>query len=102
MKHNGKEIVIEHTEFPDGIHGFVRAFVTEDEDSYLIGIDSRNAPIIQRYALGHELAHVFLGHEMPYITEYINMRKELKAMEREANKNAWKYYRLYRDTVKAM
>ena len=99
MTYNGKEIKIEYTEFPDGVHRFCKGFVVEDKDDFLIGIDSRNAPIVQRYVLGHELAHIFLGHELPYISEYINMQKEHKAMEREANKQSWVYYRLYRDSL---
>ena len=97
MKYNRKEITIEYTAFPDGVHRFCRGFVVEDEDSYLIGIDNRNAPIVQRFALGHELAHIFLGHEMPLISEYMDMLKELRDKEKEANKAAWHYYRAYRD-----
>ena len=94
MKHNGKEIVIEYDAFPDGVRKLIKAYVAEDTDAYLIGIDTHNAAIVQRFALGHELAHVFLGH--------LDSSKPKAVQEREANKNAWKYYRLYRDTVQAM
>ena len=95
MKYNGKEITVEYTEFPDGVHRLIKAFVVEEYNGYLIGIDSRRAQIVQRFALGHELAHIFLGHELMPLSEGFKARQEEK--EREANKAAWHYYRAYRD-----
>lgn len=101
MQHNGKAIEIEYCSFPDRVHGFIGAFVIDDDNGYYIGIDNRNAPIVQRFALGHELAHIFLNHNMPRLSDYNGkLRKELQGMEREANRRAWEFYRLYRDELK--
>lgn len=98
MQHNGKEIEIKYTDFPDNIHGFVRGFVLDDGKTYLICVDNRNAAITKRFTLGHELAHIYLNHEMPNLSAYnAELRKELRSIEHEANKAAWNYYRAYRD-----
>ena len=98
MKYNGKQVTVDYSDFPDGLHRFIKAFVAEDDDGYFICIDSRRAPVVQRFALGHELAHLIFNHELMSRSEYkSSSRQQLQNREREANKAAWHYYRAYRD-----
>ena len=86
MQHNNKTIRIVYLAFPDKIHGAT----VETEDEFLIGINSGISSITKRYALGHELAHVYLNHH--------SSGRPLQDLEREADQNAWTYYRAYRDS----
>ena len=90
MKHNGKEIRIKYLVFPIEVQGAVAGFTREFENSYLVGIDSTRAAIVQRHTLGHELAHIFLDH----IDQH---DRSVMEQEAEADREAWNYYRAYRD-----
>lgn len=86
MTHKGKSIEIEYATLPERIGG-----ITGDIDEagyYLVLINSTRAPLHQRKALGHELAHIFLDH--------FSQDRPIQELEREADRNAWKYYRLYK------
>ena len=85
MQHNNKSIRIVYLAFPDKVHGAT----VETDDEYLIGINQSLADITKRRALGHELAHVYLNH--------LSSDKPLQDAEREADQNAWTYYKAYRD-----
>ena len=86
-----KTVNIKYEPFPEQIQGKIKSFVRSKRDGkYLIVIDSTRAPIVQRFALGHELAHIFRGH-------LDDMSIPLTRAEREADRHAWQYYRLYRD-----
>lgn len=95
MKHNGKEIKIFYMPFPGC--GSIGGALFDNGENYLIFINNLRTPLLQRQAIGHELAHLFLGHELQPISEYLNNGKELRDMEKEANRQAWHYYRQYRD-----
>lgn len=86
MQHNNKIIRIVYLAFPDKIHGAT----VETDDEFLIGINSGITSITKRFALGHELAHVYLNH--------LSSGKPLQDAEREANRNAWRFYRAFRDS----
>lgn len=58
---------------------------------YVIAINTAVTRIQQYHALGHELAHVF--HDDLY------RRADIQRIERDANKCAWTFYRLYRDGI---
>ncbi len=90
MRHNGKKIRIKHVDFPIDLQGIFGGFAIVDKEEYFIGIDSSRAGIVQRYVLGHELAHVFLNHHEQH-------DKPIAEQEAEARKEAWNYYRAYRD-----
>ena len=74
-------------------------FTAADKKEYIVFIDSSRHPQTQRHTLGHELAHIYLGH----FDRGGNVWKSAagarylqdETMEREANANAWKYYRLF-------
>ena len=86
MKHNGKSIEITFTAFPEGpIHGCI----TDLGERYLILIDSNSYRLQQYHALGHELAHLFLGH--------FDSSRPVMDLEHEANERAWEFYRAYRN-----
>ncbi len=89
MKHNGKEIRIKFFEFPIEVQGSVRGFAKAFDNSYTIAIDSSRAEIVQRHTLGHELAHIFLNHH--------EQDRPVMEQEAEADREAWNYYRAYRD-----
>ena len=88
MQHNGRIIKLQYMTLPSGIHGAVR----EMEHSYVILINSDSPGIVQRFAIGHELAHIFLDH--------FERSECVLELEKEANKRAWEFYRLYRDNQK--
>ena len=83
------KIRIVYTPLFDEIYG-TTAYWPKEPDFFLIAINSQMAPIQQRRTLGHELAHVFLGH-------LTDEKMTLGRAEREAWREAWEYYRAYRD-----
>lgn len=62
LRHKGRPVIISYTEFPAEIRGQIRGMLSAADDKYYILIDSALPDEIQRKALGHELAHIFLGH----------------------------------------
>ncbi len=89
MTHNGKPVRIKYESFPPGLRGVVKGLCSSDPAGYLVIIDNTRSPQQQRRALGHELAHIFMGH-------LDGTGTALEDAERQARANAWKYYRLYR------
>ena len=89
MTHNGKRIIIYRVHFPEEIRENVRGMVSEDTDKYYILINSTLSEEEQQHALGHELAHIFLGH-------VDQGRANDPEAEAEADHEAEKYYRLWR------
>ena len=87
MTHNGREIQIQYLPFPVKTCGGMALW---RESDYLIAINTEVCPLLQRRALGHELAHVLLNHlEQP--------GRPVRELENEANRHAWAFYRAYRD-----
>ena len=86
LTHKGRKIAIAWMPFPVNS---VAGAMTEIRNYYLVAINTTVAPIRQRHALGHELAHVFLDH--------LDRHIPVMECEAEANKYAWDYYRAYRD-----
>ena len=86
-----KSIRIKFEPFPEQLRGRIKSFVINKNhgENYLIVIDSTRAPIVQRFLLGHELAHVFRGHFEKSIS--------IGFAEKDADRHAWQYYRMYRD-----
>lgn len=68
----------------------IRGATIARERGYTIALNSRRCGIAQRLTLGHELAHVFLGHY-----ERERKRESVKAQEREARRCALKFSMLY-------
>ena len=96
----GRQIKITRCPFPETIRGKVRGVTSHDKDGFFVVIDSTRGQVAQRRTLGHELAHIFLGHfdrsniEWKLLqngTRFITDRE----IEAEADRYAWKYYRLY-------
>lgn len=85
MTNNGKSIKIVYLPLPVQVGGAVE----ESEHEYLVVINERSAAITQRHTLGHELSHIFLNH--------FTNGKPIKEVEKEANREAWHYYRAYRN-----
>lgn len=89
MTRNGKRIIIYHFPIPEGqtsedLHGLVG----EDANKYYILVNSSLTEEEQQAALGHELAHIFLGH-------LDDERSNDQEAEAEADREAGKYYQLY-------
>lgn len=89
MKHNGKQIDIAFIEFPVAVHAYTGGVCSEMNDRYLILIDKGRCRLDQYRSLGHELAHIFLDH--------FDSSRPLAELEHEANKQAWLFYRAYKD-----
>lgn len=83
------EVSIKYEPFPEQLQGSTSGFTVARRGKYMVVIDSTRAGIVQRRTIGHELAHIFLGHFEKKIPTLI--------AEREADRRAWEYYRLYRD-----
>ena len=93
LRHRGMDVYIDISLFSDFSERIdkIGGFAVKRHDCYVIAINTSRPLIVQRFVLGHELAHVFLDHlEAP-------RQISVKDMEREANKAAWDYYRAYRD-----
>lgn len=77
--------------FPEQIQGKIRGSTLHKKGGYyLVFIDNTRAPISQRRTLGHELVHICLDHlevDSPSCSD---------ENERQANKWAWDFYRLYK------
>lgn len=88
MTRNGKKIIVSYIMFPEEMRENVRGMAAEAADRYYVVIDQELTEEAKRKALGHELAHIFLGH-------FDNNRSNDQAAEAEADQEAEKYYRLY-------
>ena len=62
LTHNGRQIEIRYHCFPEALRGHLRGACMIRNNRYVILIDNKLPEEIQRRTLGHELAHVFLGH----------------------------------------
>lgn len=82
-------ITIEYVALPEQLQGKIKGMSTKIGNDYRIIIDSTRYHIEQRFVLGHELAHIYMKHHESNIST--------TEAEYEADRNAWKYYRLYRD-----
>ena len=96
----GRQIKITRCPFPETIRGKVRGVTIYDKDGFFVVIDSARGRVAQRRTLGHELAHIFLGHFERSDIECKLLQKgdrfiTDREIEAEADRYAWKYYRLY-------
>ena len=87
MTHNGKSIRIVYLPLPGQVHGVT----AESDKDYLVAINEQSAAITQRHTIGHELAHIFLDH--------FDNSKPIQDVEREANREAWHFYRIYKCSI---
>ena len=87
LHHNGKVIRIVFRSLEDGMKGTA---CTNGSHYYLIAVNTNQSAQSQRFTVGHELAHILNGH-------FFRSVDVLGAMEAEANRQAWKYYGLFRD-----
>lgn len=96
MTHNGKEIRIIYASFPVKTCG---GATIRRPAEYLVLVNESVTPIQQRHALGHELAHIYLGHleKAAGLAADSAGIVEDYALECEANRHAWAFYRAYRD-----
>lgn len=96
MTHNGRPIRIQRVPFPVKTCG---GATIRRPAEYLVLVNESVTPIQQRHALGHELAHVYLGHLERAAGQAADSAGivEDDAPEREANRHAWAFYRAYRD-----
>lgn len=102
ISRDGRPVQIIIEEFPEELQGRVRGLTIMGDENYTIMIDSSRHPLIQRRTLGHELAHIYMGHLDQSEHGWRPMDNEYeysvdKSLEHEANLHAWEYYRLYRD-----
>lgn len=88
MTRNGKKIIISFVKFPKEIRENVHGMAAEAADRFYVVIDQELTEEEKRKAIGHELAHIFLGH-------FDNNRSNDPAAEAEADREAARYYRLY-------
>lgn len=89
---NEKEVLIDYIPFPENVQGFVYGMIAEQKHRYIILIDSTRCGLVQRRAIGHELAHLCLNH--------LHNGKPAAENEREANARTWEFYRRYKDIGK--
>lgn len=84
----GKSIYVAFRNLPGEVHGFscIR------DGGYLAVVNTRDSMQRQRRAVGHELAHIILGH-----LDGIREQVPAEVLEAEANAAAWKCYGLFRD-----
>ena len=88
MTRNGKKIIIYRTQFPEEIRENVHSMAAEGPEKYYVVIDQELTEEAKRKALGHELAHIYLGH-------FDNNRSNDPEAEAEADQEAEKYFNLY-------
>ena len=102
MQHNNKKIQIAFLALPVQVRGQTLEFAYD----YLVGINQSLAGITKRHTIGHELAHIFLNHFDDSCIRPSDSEEQIETKlnsaaarekERQANKAAWHYYRLYRD-----
>ncbi|MCR4606690.1 MAG: ImmA/IrrE family metallo-endopeptidase [Oscillospiraceae bacterium] len=96
MTYKGKTIVLLDEDIPQKLKRLFRGITIVCADEYIIVIDRAAAPIVQRFILGHELAHIYMNHFDRKHNHVDGLLRD-KECERQANKQAWYYYRLYRD-----
>lgn len=89
MKHNGKQIDIAFIEFPAMAQDYIGGVSSEMNERYLVLIDKGRCRLHQCRSIGHELAHIYLNH--------FNSSRPLAELEHEANRQAWLFYRAYKD-----
>ena len=96
MTHNGRPIRIQRIPFPVKTCG---GATIRRPAEYLVLVNESVTPIQQRHALGHELAHIYLGHleKVAGLAADSAGIVEDDALEREANRHAWAFYRAYKD-----
>jgi len=90
---SGQPVRIIFADFPQDIQGKVRGVTRATAKGYTVLIDSSRPAQTQRHTIGHELAHIFLKH--------FEISSDIAAIEREANKKAWHYYRLYKEQIRS-
>ena len=83
---NGKAVDIYIEPWPNGITS-IGGIALNKPDHYIISVNE-NAPDPNR-SLGHELAHVFLGHLDD------GQNKTIAEMEQEANREALRYFNMW-------
>ena len=88
MQHNGKRIIVDFMSLPLGIGGAAQ----ERESSYIVIINSDIPPEKQQFAIGHELAHIFLNHH--------SSGRPIAEIEKEADERAMEFYSLYSGELK--
>lgn len=109
MKDNaGRNIIITRHPFTGKTKRFTGITThTRGENNFYVLINSAQGQAKQRHIIGHELAHIFLGHfDMPLLEDgsdivNISMLEKKRLIvnlthEKEADKNARKYYKLYK------
>lgn len=109
MKDNaGRNIIITKHPFTGKAKKFrgVTAHARGENNFYVL-INSARGKAKQRRTIGHELAHIFLGHfDMPLLEDgpdivnisMFNKKRLVQNLthEKEADKNARKYYKIYK------
>ena len=88
MQHNGKRITVDFMSLPLAVGGAVQ----ERESSYIVIINSDIPPEKQQFAIGHELAHIFLNHH--------SSKRPIAEDEKEADERAIEFYNLYSGELK--
>lgn len=83
----GHDIRLSIVALPESVEGITGQM---QRDSYWILINEKLCLLHQAFAIGHELAHIFLGH----FNGQCNC--QLENMEHEADRKAWSFFRLYR------
>lgn len=86
---DGLPVEITRTPFPEIAQGVIWGATVATGTKYIVTLDSTRSRKLQREALGHELAHVWLRHfERP-------KGADPEEIENEANRNAARFYRRY-------
>lgn len=87
----GRQIKITRCPFPETIRGKVRGITSHDKDGFFVVIDSTRGQVAQRRTLGHFDRSGIEWKLLQKGTRFITDRE----IEAEADRHAWKYYRLY-------
>lgn len=74
-------------DLPTHVNGL--SMVDEETGTAYIIVDPKQCVLRQRFAFGHELAHVFLQHH--------SSKRPLEEIEAEADREAWRFYRMHRE-----
>lgn len=90
LYHNGERVRIIYRPFDESAQGRIKGGVIYDKAGYLVVIDSTRSAQAQRYLTGHELAHIWHRH-------FDKRGVPVDVLECEAHRDAWHYYRLFRD-----
>lgn len=86
MDYKGRDIQIHFEPFPAQLQGIISGIVVDCGGQWSVSIDNTRNRQRQRMALGHELAHIFLGH-------LDNTTRTTVEQEAAARASAWHYYR---------